>query len=73
MKIIKQITAFNGLSSYSKFFSSLPDFQIIGFTIYVFFCKKRQKLKRKKFILQIIKNILIKYDGHIIYQMHIKN
>lgn len=70
IKNIRPITALKDLSLYQKLFNIPPDLthlQVLGSTIYVLIHKEEQDLKSEKFVLQVMKNTLVRFDGHTIY------
>lgn len=51
---------------------NLTHLQILGFIVYILPHKKKHLMKLEKWILQILKRILIAYNRHTIYKIHIK-
>ena len=75
IKSIRLTTALNGLNPHQKLFNIPPDptrLQVLGCTIYVLIYKNEQELKSKKFVSQAMKDTLVGFDRHTIYQLHIE-
>lgn len=74
VKKIRLTSALAGKSFYKFQFNNLLDvshLKILSFTVYVLIHKKKQDLKLKKFEAQVLNSILVGYDGHTIYRVHI--
>ena len=68
--------AIQNLSSHEAYTHKLPNLfhlRILGSTVYVFLHKKEQTLKLEKWALRALKRTLVGYDGHTIYQVHLKD
>lgn len=66
----------NNLSLYKTHFykkSSFSHLQILGSIIYIFLHKEKCIIKLEKWVLQILKRILIGFNRYIIYKIHIKD
>ena len=66
----------NNLSLYKAYtygLSNLSHLQIFGSTVYVFIYKEEQTLKPEKWSPTILKGTLVRYDGHTIYCVYLKD
>lgn len=76
IKNSRPIKAFQNLSLYKLYTYKTPNlahFQILGSTVYVFLQEEEQMLKSKKWAPRALKETLVAYNGHTIYQVYLKN
>lgn len=66
--ILKRENFYQALLRIPLYINYLP---ILGLTVYIFIHKEKQNLKLEKFEVQVLKNILIKYNKYIIYKVFI--
>lgn len=59
--------------AYTKKVSNLAYFWILGSTVYILIYKKERLMKSKKWAPKALKGVLVGYNSHIIYQIHIKD
>ena len=67
--------ALQNLSPYEAITRNHPDIshlRVLGFTVYVFLHEEKQSLKLEKWAPKALKGTLVGYNGHTIYQVHIK-
>lgn len=67
---IRPTSTLNGLSPYEKLYNTPPNptyLWLLGSMIYILIPKKERDLKSEKFVLQAMKETLVRFDGHTIY------
>lgn len=65
----------NNISSHKAHFLKQLDLfhlQILGLTVYVLLQKEERLIKSEKWVLRVLKRILVGFNGRIIYRVHIK-
>lgn len=75
IKNLKLISTVQGFSPYKSFYTKLLELNlllILRSTIYIYIYKDEQELKSEKFILKILTDQLINFDGYTIYQRYFK-
>lgn len=59
--------------TYSKEIFNLTHLWILDFIVYILLHEEKRLIKSKKWILRVLKRVLIGYNGHTIYRVHIKD
>lgn len=74
-KNIKLINVLERGNPHQALLNSSPNvnhLRVFGSIVYIFIYEQKQNLKLEKFETQALKSTLIKYDGHIIYRVFIR-
>lgn len=59
--------------TYSKEAPNLAHLRVLGSTVYVLLHEEERSTKSEKWAPRALKGVLVGYDGHTIYRVHIKD